>query len=114
MSHEASLKPDNVREPLRVLWTGRSGRRYVLTAVELDGFALHEGQLYALASDGTIRWAGTSEDIIADHASRARFREALDAHSSIMTITAPTDELARMTLVWDLEGTHARPNLSAA
>lgn len=113
MMHEAGLKPD-ISEPLRVLWTGRSGRRYVLTAVELDGFALHDGQLYALAYDGTIRWAGTSEDIIADHASRARFRAALGEHTTVMTLPAPADELARMTLVWDLEGTHARPNLSAA
>lgn len=114
MTHEARFMPDTMSEPLRVLWTGRSGRRYVLTAVGLEGFALEEGQLYALASDGTIRWAGISDDLIADHASRARFRAALGEDTTIMTLPAPADELARMTLVWDLEGTHARPTLSAA
>lgn len=115
MTHDAALMmPETASEPLRVLWTGRSGRRYVLTAVALEGFALKEGQLYALAADGTISWAGISDDLIADHASRARFRAALEAGATIMTLPAPGDELARMTLVWDLEGTHQRASLSAA
>lgn len=118
MTHEASedsrILSHGANEPLRVLWTGRSGRRYVLRAVDIEGFALEEGQLYALVSQGTIRWAGISDDIITDHVSRARFRAALGDDTSIMTLPAPADELARMTLVWDLEGTHARPSLTAA
>jgi hypothetical protein len=115
LSYEAKLLvQDSTIEPLRTLWTGRSGRRYVLTAVDLEGFALRDGQLYALASGGTIRWAGISDDLITDHVSRTRFRTALSNGATIMSLPAPADELARMTLVWDLEGTNARPNLSAA
>ncbi|WP_196260654.1 hypothetical protein [Pelagibacterium limicola] len=113
MSYNAKQQ-DSTHEPLRVLWTGRSGRRYVLTAVEMDGFALREGQLYVLATEGTIRWAGVAGDLIADHASRARFRATLGEGAVIMNLPAPVDELARLTLVWDLEGTHAHPGRTAA
>jgi len=114
MSHESRLMPEGGTEPLRVLWTGRSGRRYVLTTVQPDGFALREGQLYVLSNHGTIRWAGISEDLITDHASRARFRAALGEGASILTLPAPGDDLARMTLVWDLEGTSASADRNAA
>ncbi len=114
VNQEAKWAPESATEPLRVLWTGRSGRRYVLTSVELEGFALREGHLYALAAGGTIRWAGVSEDLVSDHASRTRFRAALAEGALVLTLPAPADELARMTLVWDLEGTRARPNLTAA
>ena len=86
----------------------------VLTAVEAEGFALREGQLYVLCDHGTIRWAGVSEDLVIDHTSRARFRTALAAGASILTLPAPGNDLARMTLVWDLEGTHAAVGRSAA
>lgn len=114
MTHEAAIAPEGGIEALRVLWTGRSGRRYVLTAVEAEGFALREGQLYVLCDHGTIRWAGVSEDLVIDHTSRARFRTALAAGASILTLPAPGNDLARMTLVWDLEGTHATVGRSAA
>lgn len=114
VTYEAQIAPEGASEPLRVLWTGRSGRRYVLSAVDIDGFMLREGRLYVLETGGTIRWAGTSGDLIADPASRARFRAALAEDAAIMSLPAPADELARMTLVWDLEGSHARASLSAA
>lgn len=114
MSYETRFAPEGGTEPLRVLWTGRSGRRYVLATVQPDGFSLRQGQLYVLSSHGTIRWAGISEDLITDHASRARFRAALHEGASILTLPAPGDDLARMTLVWDLEGTHASANRNAA
>lgn len=114
MNHESRLTPEGRTEPLRVLWTGRSGQRYVLTTVQPEGFALREGQLYVLSNHGTIRWAGISEDLITDHASRARFRAALGEGASILTLPAPGDDLARMTLVWDLEGTSASADRNAA
>lgn len=101
-------------EGAAVLWTGRSGRRYMMTHVIGEGIALVPARLYALAEDGVIRWAGTAEDLIADQSSRARFRRSAANGAQMLSLPAPQDELGRMTLVWDLEGTRNLPGRSAA
>ncbi len=114
MSVNASMTHDGVAEPLRVLWTGKSGRRYVLTSVIGEGFAFVAGHLYILAESGMVRWVGVAEDLIADQSSRARFRSALADGATVMSLPAPGDDLARMTLAWDLEGTRSHKGRSAA
>lgn len=111
---ETTRKFANGAEGAAVLWTGRSGRRYMMTHVLGEGIALVPAQFYALAEDGVIRWAGTAEDLIADQASRARFRRSAANGAQMLSLSAPLDELARMTLIWDLEGTRNLPGRSAA
>src|SRR5690554_4732959 len=89
-----------------VVWTGRSGRRYPLLRESEAGAALAPGRLYALEAEEAIRWAGTAEDLIADSTSRTRFRRLMAAGARLLSLVAPADPLAVMTLVWDLEGSH--------
>lgn len=101
--------------PADVLWTGRSGRRYLLTPVEGTGAALVAERLYALVENNVIRWAGTAASLIEDQASRARFRLLSGNGAQMLALDAPADPLAVMTLVWDLEGSAPhRAGLSAA
>lgn len=97
-----------------ILWTGRSGRRYTMTRVNGDDLSLRPARLYVLAEEGVIRWAGTADDLIADQSSRARFRNAVAEGAQMLSMPAPEDDLARMTLVWDLDGTRRLAGRSAA
>ena len=75
-------------EAASVLWTGRSGRRYLMER----------------ENNGVIGWAGTAEDLIGDHRAREKFRRLSAGGASMLSLVAPRDPLAVMTLVWDLEG----------
>ncbi|WP_404401670.1 hypothetical protein [Pelagibacterium halotolerans] len=97
-----------------VLWTGRSGRRYTMTREAEDAVAMAPAKIYLLSVGDVIRWAGTAGDLIDDHASRARFRSATARGGEMLSMPAPEDELARMTLVWDLEGMPHYPGRNAA
>lgn len=85
------------------VFTGRSGRRYVLEGVA-GAPAMVPARLYALAEGGVIRWAGTAQDLIGDHVSRERFRRAHAGAAQMLSMPAPADPLGVMTLIWDLEG----------
>ena len=95
-------------------WRGRSGRFYALTPERLDAFGLASGDLYLLALGGNVLWVGTAHDVINDAPSRSRFRLALETADRAFTVEADADDLARMTLVWDLEGAEPVSGLSAA
>jgi hypothetical protein len=97
-----------------VNWRGRSGRFYALTPERLDAFGLANGGLYLLALGGNVLWVGTAQDVINDAQSRSRFRLALETADRAFTVEADADDLARMTLVWDLEGAEPVSGLSAA
>lgn len=88
-----------------VLWTGKSGRRYTMSKISVQGMALATGRVYALVEAGVIRWVGTAADLIADHFSRDRFRQVSSNGAQMFSLPAPDDELACMTIAWDLEGT---------
>lgn len=88
-----------------VLWTGKSGRRYTMSKISVQGMALATGRVYALVEAGVIRWIGTTTDLIADQFSRDRFRQVSGNGAQMFSLPAPDDELACMTLAWDLEGT---------
>ncbi|MCD7061292.1 hypothetical protein [Pelagibacterium xiamenense] len=97
-----------------VLWTGRSGRRYTMMRERGDAVAMAPAKIYLLSVGDVIRWAGTAGDLIDDHASRARFRQASARGAQMLSMPAPEDELARMTLVWDLDGMPHYPGRNAA
>ena len=51
-------------EAASVLWTGRSGRRYLMEREREAGVAMAPSRLYALENNGVIGWAGTAEDLM--------------------------------------------------
>lgn len=101
--------------PVRqVNWRGRSGRFYALTSERMDTFALTTDGLYMLARGTVPVWVGSADDVINDAQSRSRFRLALEAADRAFIVDSATDELSRMTTVWDLEGAEPVTGLSAA
>ncbi len=98
----------------QVNWRGRSGRYYALVPERLDTLTLTTTGLYLLARGGVPMWVGCAQDVIHDAGSRARFRLALEAADRAFLVDAESDELGRMTMVWDLEGAEPVTSLSAA
>jgi hypothetical protein len=97
-----------------VNWRGRSGRFYALTPERLDDFMLEGNELYLIARGTLVLWVGSSDDIISDPQSRARFRLALAAADRVFHVEAGEDDIERMTVIWDLEGATPVTTLSAA
>jgi hypothetical protein len=95
-------------------WRGRSGRHYRLRPARLEDFALRNNDLYLVARGSLVLWAGSSEDVIHDAESRARFRLALDCADRVFEVEAGADQVERMTVVWDLEGAEPLTGQAAA
>jgi hypothetical protein len=110
------LDPRPFQSPLErtVNWHGRSGHAYMLRPVPLDGFALENDDLYLIARGSLVLWAGSSEDVINDAQSRARFRLALDCADRAFHVEVGSDQVERMTVIWDLEGAEPQPGQVAA
>ena len=103
------------RSPSRAtLWRGRTGSLHALLAERIDNFALNASTLHMVASGPVVLWVGSAADLVADAASRARFRLALSCGDRVFAVDAPADEVARATLIWDLEGAEPSGALSAA
>ena len=101
--------------PLRsVNWRGRSGRCYALTPLRLADFSLSDGELYLLALGNHVLWAGSAHDVVSDTTSRARFRLALDCADRAFWVGAGSDEVQRLTTIWDLEGAEPIQSVAAA
>jgi hypothetical protein len=98
----------------QVNWRGRSGRVYALAPEHLDGFALRGDAVHLLALGSNVLWVGGADEVINDAPSRARFRLALDCADRAFELAADGDGVARMTIVWDLEGAEPLAGLSAA
>ena len=75
---------------------------------------LADGELYLLAAAHRVLWVGTLDEIVAEALARSQFRLALGAADSAFRVAAPTNEIERMTLVWDLEGAEPATGLSLA
>jgi len=97
-----------------VNWRGRSGKFYALSPERLDDFMLLGNELYLIARGTLVLWAGSSQDVISDPQSRARFRLALAAADRVFHVEAGNDDIERMTVVWDLEGATPVSGLNAA
>ena len=114
------MVPSLERQPLSPLgpptlrWRGRSGRHYSLRPARLEDFALRNNDLYLVARGSLVLWAGSSDDVIHDADSRARFRLALDCADRVFEVETGADHVERMTAVWDLEGAEPLPEQAAA
>ncbi|MDR3474871.1 MAG: hypothetical protein P4M09_24740 [Devosia sp.] len=85
-------------------WRGRSGRFYALEPLPIDHFSLESEELYLLARGSDVLWVGTAPEVIGDAARRTAFRTALRVANAAFRIAAPTTEIERLTMAWDLEG----------
>ena len=100
--------------PQTLRWRGRSGRHYTLRPARLEDFALRNNDLYLVARGSLVLWAGSSDDVIHDAESRARFRLALDCADRVFEVEAGVDQVERMTAIWDLEGAEPLQGQAAA
>jgi len=96
-----------------VNWRGRSGRFYALDAERIESFAFAGDATYLLALGPMPLWAGSAADVVADPDSRARLRLALDCADRVYRVPVTADPVARMTIVWDLEGAEPVSGLTA-
>lgn len=110
-SYETNVRPLG---PRLMHWRGRSGRPYDLVVDRLESFALNPRDLHMIVHGGRVGWVGTEADLIHDQASRARFLLAMHGATAVYHIAAPGDDVARLTLSWDLEGGEPATILSAA
>jgi len=90
-------------------WQGRSGAHYALICEHLGSFVMSETDLYVIAQSDHVLWVGSALDLVADPASRARFRRAMQQANAVFRLDAPVD---RNAAIWDLDD--ARPALSLA
>jgi hypothetical protein len=90
-------------------WKGRSGAHYALIREHLGSFVMSEADLYVIAQDDHVLWVGSALDLVADPASRAQFRRAMQQANAVFRLDAPMD---RNAAIWDLAD--ARPALSLA
>lgn len=96
------------------MWLGRSGRCFDLVNDNLDRFSMAEAELYLLAQGGHALWVGTLAELVADPASRSRFRLALTCADRVYHLPAPMDPAERLRLIWDLEGAEPARGVQAA
>ena len=108
------ISPSAHAFPRFTTWRGRSGRSYGLMPVVLADFTLEPGADYLIAKGPNTLWVGSAEDVISDQASRARFRLALGCADRAFRLESGTDDVQRLTMIWDLEDAAPEPGLSAA
>ena len=109
---DRSLVSSGVARPVN--WRGRSGRFYALEPLSLAEFSFAGDALYVIALGTHVLWVGSGRDLVEDAVSRARFRLAMDCADRVFLVETVTDEVERMTVVWDLEGALPAAALSAA
>lgn len=95
-------------------WRGRSGQDYRLLAEKLDSFVVSGSDLYLIVHGDSVGWVGSEQDLIHDQQSRSRFLLAMQGATAVYRLPAPKDDVARMTVTWDLEGAAPLGILSAA
>lgn len=84
-------------------WRGRSGRLYALSPEPAHNGKLVESDLYLVEGATDVLWVGSAKALVADAASRSRFRAATSGSYKLYRLANPPDEVASMTLQWDLE-----------
>lgn len=95
-------------------WRGRSGQIYSLTPLSIREFSLSDQQLHLVTLGTQVLWAGSARDVVQDAQSRARFRLALDCADRAYLAGDCTDEIDRLTMIWDLEGAQPSSDSAAA
>ncbi|RUT29438.1 hypothetical protein EMQ25_15095 [Arsenicitalea aurantiaca] len=81
----------------------------MLTSEPVESFALGAGELHLLARGNVVLWVGSSEDLVLDPSSRARFRLALDCADRAFRVRDAIQQSERATIAWDLEIAQAMP-----
>jgi hypothetical protein len=104
MANDADRKVINGGFARTNRWRGRSGQSYELVAERFDTFSLDDAQLYLLAKGAHVLWVGSTDDLVGDPHSRARFRLALDCADRIFRLANGGAEAERLSTIWDLEG----------
>lgn len=87
-----------------VTWLGRSGQAYELTGESLADFAMAGDALYLIAKGRNVLWVGSTNELVGDPSSRARFRLALGCADRIFRVGGQGDDAVRLSIIWDLEG----------
>ncbi|MGV8833745.1 MAG: hypothetical protein ACOH2N_17380 [Devosia sp.] len=95
-------------------WQGRSGQSYDLISENLDQFALQDADLCLLTKGNHVLWVGATRELVADPASRVRFRLALDSADRVFRLLNPLAQAERLSTIWDLEGAEPLPDAQAA
>ena len=90
-------------------WQGESGRIYRLDHESLDGFSMHDSDLYLVAKGGNALWVGSTGELVNEPMSRARFRLALDCADRVFRLPSGGEFHSRLATISDLE--HATPML---
>ncbi len=106
MIADKKFNSDDINLAACLNWQGGSGRSYSLVQEDIDDFVLLEHDLYIIAQGDEPRWIGTASDLIADGASRARFKKAVKVASSVLRLKARISGQQRMRAAWDIEGGH--------
>jgi hypothetical protein len=97
-----------------VNWRGRSGRYYALAPERLHDFSFTGEELYLIALGPMVLWVGAAADLVVDPVSRARFRLAMDCADRVFHVETSSDEVERLTIIWDLEAAEPALGLNAA
>lgn len=84
-------------------WIGHSGRSYNVVPEDLSRFSLESDALYVIATGARVLWAGSQADLIADSASRARFKMAIREGSFALRLIDSVAPEKRFFLIIDIE-----------
>ena len=96
-----------------VQWQGQSGRIYRLDHESLDGFSMHDSDLYLVAKGGNALWVGSTDELVSEPMSRARFRLALNCADRVFRLSAGAEFHSRLATISDLENAKPLPETSA-
>ena len=95
-------------------WQGRSGRAYDLISENFDHFAMGEAELYLIAKGSHVLWVGSTDELVVDPLSRARFRLAMDCADRVFRLLSSSVSAERLSTIWDLEGAEPMAGAQAA
>ena len=74
MEHRTDIRPQTA---LTGQWKAASGKLVATRMERVEQFDLRDNRIYILSEAGHALWAGTVTELIEDHTSRTRFRDAL-------------------------------------
>ncbi|MCB1517329.1 MAG: hypothetical protein KDJ19_06915 [Hyphomicrobiaceae bacterium] len=111
MEHRTDIRPQTA---LTGQWKAASGKLVATRMERVEQFDLRDNRIYILSEAGHALWAGTVTELIEDHTSRTRFRDALRRASDVHSVSSPQDPTECMCLIYDLEAGEEQITLNAA
>lgn len=85
-------------------WIGLSGHTHRLEKLSLRDFVLEGDGLYLISRGHCVLWVGSSSDLVAEPASRLRFRKAMASADSVFRLVHEGRDEQRLSVIADLEG----------